>query len=123
MDSASGHSASHYGEVKTAGGLPAKVSTTLLSCGVGGLDGRPLVIARLAMERKVNVRKINVLKVKVQKAINEHASKQTESSPNPLSMSPVESPSYTDPNVDSHQGPHAHFWIARLGIVHLPWDA
>ncbi|OWM64708.1 hypothetical protein CDL15_Pgr017478 [Punica granatum] len=28
MDSASGHSTSSYGEVKTAGGLPAKVGTT-----------------------------------------------------------------------------------------------
>ncbi|PKI37789.1 hypothetical protein CRG98_041823 [Punica granatum] len=33
MDSASDHSASRYGEVKTAGGLPAKVGTTRLSCG------------------------------------------------------------------------------------------
>ncbi|OWM64703.1 hypothetical protein CDL15_Pgr017473 [Punica granatum] len=40
MDSASGHSASRSGEVKTAGGLPAKVGTTRLSCGVGGRDGR-----------------------------------------------------------------------------------
>ncbi|OWM75147.1 hypothetical protein CDL15_Pgr012497 [Punica granatum] len=39
MDSASGHSTSRYGEVKTAGGLPAKVGTTRLSCGVGGRDG------------------------------------------------------------------------------------
>ncbi|OWM85344.1 hypothetical protein CDL15_Pgr021099 [Punica granatum] len=39
MDSASDHSASRYGEVKTAGGLPAKVGTTRLSCGVGGRDG------------------------------------------------------------------------------------
>ncbi|OWM72492.1 hypothetical protein CDL15_Pgr013847 [Punica granatum] len=51
MDSASGPSASRYGEVKTAGGLPAKVGITRLSCGVGGQDGRPLVITRLAMER------------------------------------------------------------------------
>ncbi|PKI44745.1 hypothetical protein CRG98_034864 [Punica granatum] len=36
---------------KTAGSLPAKVDTTGLSCGVGGRDGRPLVIARHAMER------------------------------------------------------------------------
>ncbi|PKI70816.1 hypothetical protein CRG98_008783 [Punica granatum] len=50
MDSASGHSISRYGEVKTAGGLPAKVGTTRLSCGVGGRAGRPLVIAHLAME-------------------------------------------------------------------------
>ncbi|OWM82771.1 hypothetical protein CDL15_Pgr008652 [Punica granatum] len=42
MDSASGHSTSRYGEVKTAGGLPAKVGTTRLSYGVGGRDGRPL---------------------------------------------------------------------------------
>ncbi|PKI66956.1 hypothetical protein CRG98_012621 [Punica granatum] len=48
---ASGHSTSRHGEVKTAGGLPAKVGTTCLSCRVGGRDGRPLVIARLAMER------------------------------------------------------------------------
>ncbi|PKI49902.1 hypothetical protein CRG98_029686 [Punica granatum] len=32
MDSASDHSTSRYGEVKTAGGLPAKVGTTRLSC-------------------------------------------------------------------------------------------
>ncbi|OWM72936.1 hypothetical protein CDL15_Pgr016496 [Punica granatum] len=31
---ASGHSTSRHGEVKTAGGLPAKVGTTCLSCGV-----------------------------------------------------------------------------------------
>ncbi|OWM76972.1 hypothetical protein CDL15_Pgr011697 [Punica granatum] len=30
---ASGHSTSRHGEVKTAGGLPAKVGTTRLSCG------------------------------------------------------------------------------------------
>ncbi|OWM63170.1 hypothetical protein CDL15_Pgr009395 [Punica granatum] len=48
---ASGHSISRYGEVKTAGGLPAKVGTTRLSCGVGGRAGRPLVIAYLAMEK------------------------------------------------------------------------
>ncbi|OWM63036.1 hypothetical protein CDL15_Pgr026210 [Punica granatum] len=30
---ASGHSTSRHGEVKTAGGLPAKVGTTHLSCG------------------------------------------------------------------------------------------
>ncbi|PKI47011.1 hypothetical protein CRG98_032596 [Punica granatum] len=41
----------HGGRVKTAGGLPAKVGTTRRSCGVGGRDGRPLVIACLAMER------------------------------------------------------------------------
>ncbi|OWM89283.1 hypothetical protein CDL15_Pgr008274 [Punica granatum] len=29
---ASGHSTSHHGEVKTAGGLPAKVGTIRLSC-------------------------------------------------------------------------------------------
>ncbi|OWM69398.1 hypothetical protein CDL15_Pgr006361 [Punica granatum] len=51
MDSASGHNASRHGEVKIAGCLPAKVGTTRLSYGVGGRDGRPLVIARLAMER------------------------------------------------------------------------
>ncbi|OWM84374.1 hypothetical protein CDL15_Pgr021050 [Punica granatum] len=39
MDSASGQSASRYGEVKTASGLPAKVGTTRLSWGVGGRDG------------------------------------------------------------------------------------
>ncbi|OWM75373.1 hypothetical protein CDL15_Pgr021089 [Punica granatum] len=48
---ASGHSTSCHGEVKAAGGLPAKVGTTRRSCEVGGRDGRPLVIARLAMER------------------------------------------------------------------------
>ncbi|PKI65841.1 hypothetical protein CRG98_013745 [Punica granatum] len=47
----SGHSTSRYGEVKTVGSLPAKVGTTRLSCGVGGRDGRPLVIVRLTMER------------------------------------------------------------------------
>ncbi|PKI48460.1 hypothetical protein CRG98_031149 [Punica granatum] len=47
---ASGHSTSRHGEVKTAGDLPAKVSTTHLSCEVGGRDGRPLVIAGLTME-------------------------------------------------------------------------
>ncbi|PKI61596.1 hypothetical protein CRG98_017971, partial [Punica granatum] len=26
----------------------------------------------------------------------------------------------TDPNVDSRRGPHAHFWITRLGSVHPP---
>ncbi|PKI78951.1 hypothetical protein CRG98_000663 [Punica granatum] len=46
-----GHSTSRHGEVKTAGGLPTKVGTTPLSCGVGGWDGRPLVIARHAVER------------------------------------------------------------------------
>ncbi|PKI51644.1 hypothetical protein CRG98_027946 [Punica granatum] len=50
MDSASVHNASRYREVKTAGSLPEKVGTTCLSCGVGGRDGRPLVIARLTME-------------------------------------------------------------------------
>ncbi|OWM66957.1 hypothetical protein CDL15_Pgr022313 [Punica granatum] len=30
----SGHSKSRHGKVKTAGGLPAKVGTTRLSCGV-----------------------------------------------------------------------------------------
>ncbi|OWM87041.1 hypothetical protein CDL15_Pgr023418 [Punica granatum] len=39
------------GRVKAAGGLPAKVGTTRRSCGVGGRDGQPLIIARLAMER------------------------------------------------------------------------
>ncbi|OWM76415.1 hypothetical protein CDL15_Pgr023958 [Punica granatum] len=29
----------------------------------------------------------------------------------------------TDPNVDSRRGPHARFWIARLGSVYLPEDA
>ncbi|PKI64329.1 hypothetical protein CRG98_015278 [Punica granatum] len=48
---ASGHSTSRHGEVKTASGLPAKVITTHMSYGTGGRDGRPLVIARLAMER------------------------------------------------------------------------
>ncbi|PKI75878.1 hypothetical protein CRG98_003793 [Punica granatum] len=50
-ETASGHSTSRHGEVKTAGGLPVKVGTTRLSCRVGGRDGRPLVTARLAMER------------------------------------------------------------------------
>ncbi|PKI46432.1 hypothetical protein CRG98_033176 [Punica granatum] len=37
-------------------------------------------------------------------------------------MSLVESPSCTDPNVDSRRGPHARFWIARLGICStFPW--
>ncbi|OWM80237.1 hypothetical protein CDL15_Pgr026477 [Punica granatum] len=48
---ASGHNTSRHGEVKTAGGLPAKVGMTRRSCGVGGRDGRPLVITRVAMER------------------------------------------------------------------------
>ncbi|PKI48883.1 hypothetical protein CRG98_030731 [Punica granatum] len=39
------------GRVKAASGLPAKVGMTRRLCGVGGRDGRPLVIARLAMER------------------------------------------------------------------------
>ncbi|OWM89138.1 hypothetical protein CDL15_Pgr026301 [Punica granatum] len=39
LDSASSHSTSRYGEVKTASGLPAKVGTTRLSWGVGGRDG------------------------------------------------------------------------------------
>ncbi|OWM86016.1 hypothetical protein CDL15_Pgr011893 [Punica granatum] len=51
LDSAFGHSTCRYGEVKTVGGVPAKVGTTRLSCAVGGRAGRPLVIARLAMER------------------------------------------------------------------------
>ncbi|OWM83045.1 hypothetical protein CDL15_Pgr005074 [Punica granatum] len=46
-----GHSTFRHGEVKIAGGLPAKVGTTRLSCGVGGRDGRPLVTARLTVER------------------------------------------------------------------------
>ncbi|PKI69526.1 hypothetical protein CRG98_010101, partial [Punica granatum] len=46
----SGHSTSCHGKVKTASGLPANVGTTRLSYGVGGRAGRPLVIARLAME-------------------------------------------------------------------------
>ncbi|PKI63568.1 hypothetical protein CRG98_016037 [Punica granatum] len=52
VDWPSGHSSScRGGRVKAASGLPAKVGTTRLSCGVGGRVGRPLVIARLAMER------------------------------------------------------------------------
>ncbi|OWM89113.1 hypothetical protein CDL15_Pgr026276 [Punica granatum] len=52
VDRPSGHSSScRGGRVKAASGLPAKVGTTSLSCGVGGRDRRPLVIARLAMER------------------------------------------------------------------------
>ncbi|PKI59701.1 hypothetical protein CRG98_019877 [Punica granatum] len=52
VDRPSGHSSScRRGRVKTASGLPAVVGTTRLSCGVGGRAGRPLVIARLAMER------------------------------------------------------------------------
>ncbi|PKI42002.1 hypothetical protein CRG98_037620 [Punica granatum] len=62
----------------------------------------------------------SVVRENVQKAINKHASKQTGSSPNPLSMSPAESPSCRDPNVDSRRGHIAPFWIARLGSVHLP---
>ncbi|PKI60926.1 hypothetical protein CRG98_018672 [Punica granatum] len=46
------------------------------------------------------------------------ASKRIE--PEPTKKSPVKSPSCTDPNVDSRRGPHARFWIARLGSVHLP---
>ncbi|OWM75358.1 hypothetical protein CDL15_Pgr021074 [Punica granatum] len=48
---ASSHSTSRRGEVKTVGGLPAKVSTTRRSCKVGGRARRPLVTARLAVER------------------------------------------------------------------------
>ncbi|PKI72093.1 hypothetical protein CRG98_007480 [Punica granatum] len=48
---ASGHNTSRHGEVKTVGGLPAKVGTTRLLCRVGGRDGRSLVTARLAVER------------------------------------------------------------------------
>ncbi|PKI72880.1 hypothetical protein CRG98_006748 [Punica granatum] len=55
--------------------------------------------------------------------INEHARKQTGLSPNPLNMSPAESPSCTDPNVDSRRGPHVRFWISWLGSVYLPGDA
>ncbi|PKI49201.1 hypothetical protein CRG98_030407 [Punica granatum] len=52
VDRPSGHSSSgRRGRVKAASGLPAKVGTTRLSCGVGGRDGRPLVIAYLAMEK------------------------------------------------------------------------
>ncbi|PKI67247.1 hypothetical protein CRG98_012353 [Punica granatum] len=52
VDRPSGHSLScRGGRVKAASGLPAKVGTTRLSCGVGGRAGRHLVIARLAMER------------------------------------------------------------------------
>ncbi|PKI58118.1 hypothetical protein CRG98_021497 [Punica granatum] len=47
---ASSHNTSRRGEVKTMGGLPAKVGITHLSCGVGGRARRPLVVARLAME-------------------------------------------------------------------------
>ncbi|PKI64988.1 hypothetical protein CRG98_014612 [Punica granatum] len=40
VDRPSGHNSSCRGErVKAASGLPAKVGTTLLSCGVGGRDG------------------------------------------------------------------------------------
>ncbi|OWM76958.1 hypothetical protein CDL15_Pgr011683 [Punica granatum] len=41
----------HGRRVKAASDLPAKVSTTCMSCGVRGWDERPLVTARLAMER------------------------------------------------------------------------
>ncbi|PKI43678.1 hypothetical protein CRG98_035931 [Punica granatum] len=52
VDRPSGHNSSCCrGRVKAASGLPAKVGTTRLSCGVGGRAGRLLVIARLAMER------------------------------------------------------------------------
>ncbi|PKI57829.1 hypothetical protein CRG98_021775 [Punica granatum] len=34
----------------------------------------------------------------------------------------MESSSCTDPNVDSRRGPHAQFWIARLGrLSTFPW--
>ncbi|PKI37341.1 hypothetical protein CRG98_042268 [Punica granatum] len=50
VDRPSGHSSScRGGRVKTAGDLSTKVGTTRRSCKVGGRDGRPLVIARLAM--------------------------------------------------------------------------
>ncbi|PKI66332.1 hypothetical protein CRG98_013294 [Punica granatum] len=48
---ASGHSTSRHREVKTVSGLPAKVSMTRRSCGVGGRARRPLVTVRLAVER------------------------------------------------------------------------
>ncbi|PKI49105.1 hypothetical protein CRG98_030504 [Punica granatum] len=52
VDRPSGHRSScRRGRVKDVSGLSAKVGTTRLSCGVGGRAGRPLVIARLAMER------------------------------------------------------------------------
>ncbi|PKI49279.1 hypothetical protein CRG98_030322 [Punica granatum] len=41
----------HGGRVKAAGGLPAKVGTTRLSCGVSGRNERPLVTVSLTMKR------------------------------------------------------------------------
>ncbi|PKI48579.1 hypothetical protein CRG98_030998 [Punica granatum] len=57
------------------------------------------------------------------KAINEHASKQTGSSPNPLSMSLVESPSYANPNFNLVGARNACAYATQLGKVHLPGDA
>ncbi|PKI64288.1 hypothetical protein CRG98_015328 [Punica granatum] len=53
VDRPSSHNSScRGGWVKAASGLSAKVGTTRQSCGVGGRDGWPMVIARLAMESK-----------------------------------------------------------------------
>ncbi|PKI39016.1 hypothetical protein CRG98_040582 [Punica granatum] len=121
-----GHSTSRRGEVKTVGGLPAKVGTTRLSCGVGGRDGRPLQKARLKENygptRRLDFGSVDGMKGwglpiqgyqflviergSLKKAKNELANKQTRSSLNPLRMSPVESPSCTNSNVDSRRGPH-----------------
>ncbi|PKI73725.1 hypothetical protein CRG98_005882 [Punica granatum] len=85
----------HRGRVKAAGGLPAKVGMTRQSCGVGGRVGRPLVIARLAMESKANG-----------------------SSLNPLSMVPSGVAKLNGPECRLSSGSTC----ARLGIVHLSWD-
>ncbi|PKI31818.1 hypothetical protein CRG98_047791, partial [Punica granatum] len=57
------------------------------------------------------------------KAINKHASKQTELSPNPLSMSSVESPSCAHPNFNLVGARMREANATRLGSVHLPGDA
>ncbi|PKI59367.1 hypothetical protein CRG98_020235 [Punica granatum] len=96
---ASGHNTSRHGEVKAAGGLPAKVGTTHLSCGqkarlkenygptqrldFGSVDGMKLVPKSTRM-MQCECRKVNVRKINVWKAINKHAGKQMGSSLNPL---------------------------------------
>ncbi|PKI37510.1 hypothetical protein CRG98_042108 [Punica granatum] len=57
-----------------------------------------------------------------EKAINEHASKQTGSSPNPLRMSPAESPSCAHPNFNL-VGARMRAYATRIGSVHLSGDA